>query len=66
MSDHVEYTCIYEDGSRLEHMVSCPSDHDGAVLTDTEVHVVEDVTASPFPWWILILLGLILATNNKK
>lgn len=59
------FDCYYQGGGSLMNQSFCPAQLNGEPLLYTESRLVEDVTATPFPWWILLLLFAVLASQKK-
>lgn len=60
----LEFDCYYQGGTVLTNQTFCPLELNGEPLQYTESRLVEDVTGTPFPWWVLLLILAYLASQK--
>lgn len=67
MPTTTSFNCTYADGSVLTNQTECPNvNAAGSALTDTSFNVSTDVTGSPFPWWLIGLVVLMVIANQQS
>jgi hypothetical protein len=67
MATTTSFNCTYQDGTILTDQDVCPDvNASGSPLTGTEVNLSTDVVSSPFPWWLLGLVLLLVIADQQR
>lgn len=64
--DKIVYDCWYQGGASLLGQASCPSSLNGEPLQYKESRLVVDVTANYTPWFVLIILAVVLISQRER
>ena len=65
MADQIVFDCYYQGGGSLKDQAACPNALNGEPLQYYETRLVTTVTANYTPWFVLILLAILYASQDK-